>query len=393
MPKAPPGFSVSLFAKGLAEPRVVRVAPSGDIFVAESRAGRVRVFRAKDGVETAETSQVFASGLNGQTITLTSGELLITKSLSITGPGEAELTISGNHVSRVFDLEQTGKNKAHQFIPQVSLSDMTISNGDLVQGFGGAILNNGACTLTITSSILSNNSAGIQGKGGAIYNVGTLAVNGCTLTGNSSGNFGAGGAIANLGTLTVSPSSLSASFITNNSAPDGGGILNLGTATLTDTILSGNSASPNGSSAPDGGGIDNVGTVTLNGCTLYGNSAGSQGGGIFNGGVANLSGCTLADNSAFWGGGIFIRSRTATISGTVVGPATVNNILLQGNSAQQGGGIYVQGGTLYVKNSSTITGNTAPAGSGPDVYNLGTVRWDGTGTLGKHVGTGLILPL
>src|SRR6516225_8670720 len=54
-------------------------------------------------------SIVFASGLNGQTITLTSGELLITKSLSITGPGEAELTISGNHVSRVFDLEQTGK--------------------------------------------------------------------------------------------------------------------------------------------------------------------------------------------------------------------------------------------------------------------------------------------
>src|SRR5215469_16668336 len=51
------------------------------------------------------------------TITLTSGELLITKSLSITGPGEAELTISGNHASRVFDLEQSGKNKTHQFIP------------------------------------------------------------------------------------------------------------------------------------------------------------------------------------------------------------------------------------------------------------------------------------
>jgi glucose/arabinose dehydrogenase len=62
--KAPPGFSVSLFAKGLVEPRVVRVAPNGDIFVAESRAGRVRVFRAKDGAETAETSQVFASGLS-----------------------------------------------------------------------------------------------------------------------------------------------------------------------------------------------------------------------------------------------------------------------------------------------------------------------------------------
>jgi len=38
-PKAPPGFAVALFAKGLSEPRVVRVAPNGDIFVAESSAG------------------------------------------------------------------------------------------------------------------------------------------------------------------------------------------------------------------------------------------------------------------------------------------------------------------------------------------------------------------
>jgi predicted outer membrane repeat protein len=312
--------------------------------------------------------------------------LLITKSLSITGPGEAELTISGNHASRVFDLEQSGKNKSHQFIPQVSLSGMTISNGDVVGGPGGAILNNGSCTLTITNSILSSNSAG---SGGAIYNVGTLTVNGCTLTDNSTSNLGSGGAIDNLGTLTVSPSSVNASLITNNSASEGGGIWNDGAATLTATILSGNSVNATGSAA-DGGGINNdlSGTLTLNGCTLYGNSAGSQGGGIFNGGsgAINLSGCTLADNSAGWGGGIFIRSGTATISGCMVGPAIVGGILLQGNSAQQGGGIYVESGTLTVTNSSYITGNSAPAGSGADVYNLGTLYWDGTGTFGKHDG-------
>lgn len=64
LPKAPSGFTVSLFAKGLAEPRTIRVAPNGDIFVAESRAGRVRVFRAKAGAEQAANSQVFASGLD-----------------------------------------------------------------------------------------------------------------------------------------------------------------------------------------------------------------------------------------------------------------------------------------------------------------------------------------
>ena len=46
LPTAPPGFAVALFASGLDEPRVIRTAPDGDVFVAESGAGRVRVFRA-----------------------------------------------------------------------------------------------------------------------------------------------------------------------------------------------------------------------------------------------------------------------------------------------------------------------------------------------------------
>ena len=63
-PKVPPGFSVALFAKGLTQPRIVRVAPNGDIFVAESAAGRVRVLRADDGAAAPKTSEVFATGLN-----------------------------------------------------------------------------------------------------------------------------------------------------------------------------------------------------------------------------------------------------------------------------------------------------------------------------------------
>ena len=46
VPKAPPGFAVDLFATGLDIPRVIRIAPNGDIFVAETGAGRVRVFHA-----------------------------------------------------------------------------------------------------------------------------------------------------------------------------------------------------------------------------------------------------------------------------------------------------------------------------------------------------------
>ena len=63
MPKAPPGFTVSLFARDLTQPRVVRVAPNGDIFVAESAAGRVRVLRADDS-SVLSTSEIFADNLN-----------------------------------------------------------------------------------------------------------------------------------------------------------------------------------------------------------------------------------------------------------------------------------------------------------------------------------------
>jgi glucose/arabinose dehydrogenase len=61
-PKAPAGFEVNLFASGLDHPRLIRVAPNGDIFVAESQAGRIKVLRPGDG-GSAGQQEVFASGL------------------------------------------------------------------------------------------------------------------------------------------------------------------------------------------------------------------------------------------------------------------------------------------------------------------------------------------
>jgi glucose/arabinose dehydrogenase len=60
----PPGFAVGRFAEGLSAPRVIRVAPNGDIFVAESVAGQIRVLRAADGAARPSVNQVFASGRN-----------------------------------------------------------------------------------------------------------------------------------------------------------------------------------------------------------------------------------------------------------------------------------------------------------------------------------------
>src|SRR5207249_3459850 len=134
--------------------------------------------------------------------------------------------------------------------------------------------------------------------------------------------------------LTVSASTLS-----HNSAEEGGAIWVSGTATITRTTLSDNTATPS-----------------------YGG-----GGGIWqNGGTLNLSSCTLSGNSAFHGGGINTQGGTLNLSGCI----------LTGNSASiQGGGIRISSSsaTVTVKDSSSITRNTAPVGYGPDVFNYGVL--------------------
>jgi glucose/arabinose dehydrogenase len=60
----PAGFTVKLFASGLINPRIVRVAPNGDIFVSETSQNRIRVLRANDGADTPSENRVFAQALN-----------------------------------------------------------------------------------------------------------------------------------------------------------------------------------------------------------------------------------------------------------------------------------------------------------------------------------------
>jgi glucose/arabinose dehydrogenase len=62
-PIVPNGFEVNEFASGLSHPRLIRVAPNGDVFAAESKAGRIRVLRP-NGERSAQTT-VFAAGLYG----------------------------------------------------------------------------------------------------------------------------------------------------------------------------------------------------------------------------------------------------------------------------------------------------------------------------------------
>src|SRR5256714_539050 len=209
----------------------------------------------------------FQAGISG-TITLAS-ELVVDKSVTINGPGAANLAVDGNRASRVFYI---GSGRT------VTIDSLTIMNGNAGDDAGGGIYNDKA-TLTVTNSILSGNSAGY--RGGGILNLGefgsaTLTISNSTLSGNwSSGVAGYGGGIFNAGglgsaTLTISASTLSG----NSSLQEGGGIYNSGGAqgsaplTISNSTLSGNSATGFG-----GGGIYNdQATLTITNTTLSGNS-------------------------------------------------------------------------------------------------------------------------
>jgi glucose/arabinose dehydrogenase len=62
-PVVPPGFKVELYATGLNNPRLIRTAPNGDLFVVESGAQDVKVMRGLTPDGKAQTVTTFATGL------------------------------------------------------------------------------------------------------------------------------------------------------------------------------------------------------------------------------------------------------------------------------------------------------------------------------------------
>ena len=64
VPQALPGYTVKLYAEGLENPRLMRTAPNGDLFVAETGPGRIRVLRGHDGSGKPQEMEVFAAELN-----------------------------------------------------------------------------------------------------------------------------------------------------------------------------------------------------------------------------------------------------------------------------------------------------------------------------------------
>ncbi|MFO8150276.1 MAG: choice-of-anchor Q domain-containing protein, partial [Trueperaceae bacterium] len=170
-------------------------------------------------VATAESGATITFAPEITTVTLASGQIVIDKDLTIAGPEDGTVTISGNDASRVFDVKNGGYD--------VVLRNLTITGGLADVGAGvwvesGASLE-GSLTL-IDCTVAGNHASGsdaVRGDGGGLYVYGTLRMERTTVRDNTAGSFGGG--VFHDGTVEPSASIVNSTF-TGNVAQGGGAI-------------------------------------------------------------------------------------------------------------------------------------------------------------------------
>ena len=221
----------------------------------------------------------FDPALKGQSITLTTAELVINKSITISGLGPNLLAISRAQNAPAFRIFNVVAGLT------VVIQGLTISNGSATQfGCGGGIYNAGS-TLSVMNCTVSGNSTDGTGGGICAESNATLTIDSSTVIGNYAGDYGGG--IANGGTLTINNSTLSG----NRGEFAAGAILN---------------------------GFNGDASLTVNNSTLSENTTQLHGGGIFNGGQSTISNSTLSGNSGMTAGAIVNRLGTLDIESTIL---------------------------------------------------------------------------
>jgi hypothetical protein len=174
----------------------------------------------------------FDPSLAGQTITLTSGQIILSNSVYLYATGLTNgVQINGHGTSRIFQVN-TGTTAI--------LYGLILTNGNPGANFGGAIFNSSGTLLELIACTIAGNTSS---QGGAIENEGTCVLLECTITGNhavaTGGGSGNGGAIDNnQGPLQL----LQCTIVSNTSTGLGGGVANyLTTLAITNSIIANNS--------------------------------------------------------------------------------------------------------------------------------------------------------
>jgi hypothetical protein len=320
------------------------------------------------------------------TYTLTSEELSITKSLTISGHAAGDTIVRAGGQFRVFGISGPGNG--------VTIEGLTIRDGNAFKS-GGGVLNQGA-TLTLRRVVVSNNVAGADGlapkqfggiaNGGGIYNqAGTLFLVDSAITGNRASAVGASEAFGGI--------------------VSGGGVSSLGPFAIQGSTIAGNTVDARGGQGPSNGsqfgGIGNGGGLFANidlpssvtGTTISGNlvdvSEGPGGfAGIGTGGGASfligsaaqvaLTGTTIAANEARGLGGGIVEGGGISFNASSENPLVATSTTLAGNAVDLE---YGAGGNLSWSSTSPprfrnsiISGGIAPPGNencGQSVESLG----------------------
>ena len=219
-----------------------------------------------------------------------------------------------------------------------------IITGNATSGAGSPVgggIGNGAGTLNVSGTTISNNTAGASGAGifTDSFGVGSFSLSNSTLTGNSTTNGNGGGAVV-AGGGSVTSSSFSSNHA-NGAGTGGGGLLNQGgSMTVTLSSFSGNTA------GGFGGGIGNSGgSLTANYSRIANNTAASGSG------LANLGGATIA-NDNWWGCNSGPGGSCNSVSGTTV----VGWLLLSNTAASS---------SLCAGQQTTLTADIKGRNSGP----------------------------
>ncbi|UTC44033.1 InlB B-repeat-containing protein [Treponema sp. OMZ 857] len=326
---------------------------------AQHDGGGIRLSQANctlENVNIQECSAANGGGIynRGSTLTITGGSFIKNKVLgsganrqggAIYSEG-GSLTLDGFTIGGDNQEDgNTAKKGGGIYLKNVVVTMQSVkvkNNKALTQG-GGIYLADGELKIpngtTIADNSATDNTAGNHNSeaGGGIYvEKGTLTLNGGIISGNSANANKGGGVYLKAGTFTMNSGE-----IKNCSAKYGGGVSLAGTSTFTMT----------------GG--------TITGCKA--DVEGGKGGGIYTelktkltleGAASNpvvISNCTAKET----GGGMHIYTQNTV---------TVKNARIEGNSANSGGGVYLEQGTFTIAGSTRITPSTETTAGKNDVF-------------------------
>ncbi len=321
------------------------------IFANQLHAGTADICLLPSVCTYVSIQDAVSNGPENTPLTIASGVYMenvsISRSVILVGAGSGQTIIDGDAADSVVVVSAA---------VNVSISGVTVRNGDASLD-GGGLLNEGG-VVTLSDSVVEDN---IAPNGAGILNDGTMILDDVTVRNNTADEFVgnvsicsdcAGGGILNLSVMTMTNS-----MIHGNTADFGGGIDNAAMADLTATnITVYNNTATNTNS--QGGGIENLGVMAVTGSDVHTNTA-RNGAGIFNEGTLTVSSSDVYDNVASGRGGGFHNTFSLTMQ--------TSNIYDNQAGSGGGGGISTDSGTVVLDRSAVY--NNFATGSGGGIVN------------------------